>query len=146
MTGTPSVCPPPAAATGAPLDDLGLALLMLRVITGQSRREPAAAAGKHASEICESERGRNVPELRSILALLTAMGCEPWALEEAARFIRRIRERAHSDPAVRDLLAEVGEIAARIARVALAGAERELVALLAADRPPHEDDLEAPRR
>lgn len=71
--------------------DLATALLLLRLSRGFSQRELAEAAGSAPSAICEYEKGKKMPELRTLYALLDALGVKLSAVEEVVAFVRRVR-------------------------------------------------------
>ena len=61
--------------------ELGLALAVLRIVRGWNQKELAKAAGLHNSAISDYERGRFVPELKTLERIVTAMGFSFAALD-----------------------------------------------------------------
>lgn len=71
--------------------ELSTALTVLRVIRGWNQTELAKAAGMHSSAVSTYERGKKVPELRTIERLVSAMGFPLSALDQTRGFIEAVR-------------------------------------------------------
>src|ERR1700730_7649642 len=71
--------------------ELSTALTVLRVIRGWNQTELAKAAGMHSSAVSTYERGKKVPELRTIERLVSAMGFPLRARERTRGFIEAVR-------------------------------------------------------
>src|ERR1700730_498042 len=74
-----------------PEDELSTALTVLRVIRGWNQTELAKAARMHSSAVSTYERGKIVPELRTIERLVSAMGFPLSALDQTRGFIEAVR-------------------------------------------------------
>jgi transcriptional regulator with XRE-family HTH domain len=74
-----------------PEGELSVALTVLRVIRGWNQTDLAKAAGIHSSAVSTYERGRKVPELRTLERLVGAMGFPLSALQQTRSFIEAIR-------------------------------------------------------
>jgi transcriptional regulator with XRE-family HTH domain len=73
--------------------DLPVALSVLRVVRGWTQEDLAEASGVRASSLSDYERGKKVPDLRTLQKLVPAMGYPLAAIDEAEIFIYRIRLR-----------------------------------------------------
>src|SRR5262245_46224951 len=71
--------------------DFSLALAILRISRGWSQDQLARAAGITNSALSEYERGKKVPELKSVRKLVTALGYELSAIERTEDFLRELR-------------------------------------------------------
>ena len=86
-----------------PVEELGIALMILRIVRGWTQEELARTAGLPNSSVSDYERGRKVPVLKNLNRLLSAMGYPLSALEQAQRFASSLRSgqaRAGDEPAV----------------------------------------------
>jgi transcriptional regulator with XRE-family HTH domain len=84
--------------------DLAVALAVLRVMRGLSQEDVAKPSGVRVSSISEYERGKKVPELRTLQKILPAMGYPLSAIDEAETFVSRFRQRLEQEgePGERD--------------------------------------------
>jgi transcriptional regulator with XRE-family HTH domain len=71
--------------------DFSLALAILRISRGWSQDQLARAAGITNSALSEYERGKKIPELKSVRKLVTALGYELSAIERTEDFLRELR-------------------------------------------------------
>jgi transcriptional regulator with XRE-family HTH domain len=71
--------------------ELGIALAVLRAIRGWNQHDLAKAAGVHGSAVSDYERGKTVPELRTLERLVGAMGFPLSALDQTRSFIGALR-------------------------------------------------------
>jgi transcriptional regulator with XRE-family HTH domain len=74
-----------------PEGELSVALTVLRAIRGWTQEDLARASGVRASSLSEYERGRKVPELKTLQRLVAAMGFPLSALDHAQSFIHTLR-------------------------------------------------------
>jgi transcriptional regulator with XRE-family HTH domain len=98
----------------------GGALAILRVVSGWSQKQLAAAAGVNAEQISSYERGRTDPPLAKLQHFVALMGLPPHSLEDALSFLTeeraaaaRFRGGGGPDAAV---LADIDAIAAGVGR------------------------------
>lgn len=75
--------------------DFSLALSILRISRGWSQDQVARAAGITNSALSEYERGKKMPELRSVRKIVTALGYELSAIERTEDFLRELRAESH---------------------------------------------------
>ncbi|MDP9121245.1 MAG: helix-turn-helix transcriptional regulator [Acidobacteriota bacterium] len=88
-------------------EDLPIAITILRNIRGFTQGDLARASDIRNSSISDYERGRKVPELRTLEALLSAMGYPLAAVDEAQAFVQALRSgMPASRPAPRKRLSE----------------------------------------
>lgn len=73
------------------LGELGVALMVLRIIRGWTQEELAKASGIRGSSISDYERGKMVPGLKTLQRLTAAMGYSVAALERVQSFIYSLR-------------------------------------------------------
>jgi transcriptional regulator with XRE-family HTH domain len=71
--------------------DLSLTLAILRLSRGWSQDQVARAAGLTNSAISEYERGKKVPELRSLRKIVAALGYRLSAIERTEDFLADLR-------------------------------------------------------
>jgi transcriptional regulator with XRE-family HTH domain len=71
--------------------DFSLALSILRISRGWSQDQLAKAAGLTNSALSEYERGRKMPELRSLRKIVTALGYRLSAIERTEDFLRELK-------------------------------------------------------
>jgi len=76
--------------SGAP-GEFSLALAILRISRGWSQDQLARAAGVTNSALSEYERGKKIPELKSVRKLLKALGYPFSALERTEDFLRELQ-------------------------------------------------------
>lgn len=74
-------------------DDLGTILGLLRIVRGANQADVARAAGVSASGISDYERGRKIPQLRTLERIVTALGFQLSAVEETRTFLRFLRSK-----------------------------------------------------
>jgi len=74
-----------------PDPDLALALIILRVVRGWRQDDLSKASRIPSSSISDYERGKKMPEARTVGRLLDAMGYTSGALHRAQRFMNTIR-------------------------------------------------------
>lgn len=74
-----------------PEGELSVALTVLRAIRGWTQEDLASASGVRASSLSEYERGRKVPELKTLQRLVAAMGFPLSALDHAQSFIYTLK-------------------------------------------------------
>jgi transcriptional regulator with XRE-family HTH domain len=74
-----------------PEGELSVALTVLRAIRGWTQEDLARASGVRASSLSEYERGRKIPELKTLQRLVAAMGFPLAALDHAQTFIHALR-------------------------------------------------------
>jgi transcriptional regulator with XRE-family HTH domain len=72
--------------------DFALAMTLLRLTRGWNQDQLAGASGITNSALSEYERGKKVPELKSVQKILAALGYSWAALERAERFMGELRE------------------------------------------------------
>jgi transcriptional regulator with XRE-family HTH domain len=73
------------------VSELGVALTVLRVVRGWNQDDLAKASGLGNSAVSDYERGRKVPELKTLERLVAAMGYPLAAIDHARRFIEALR-------------------------------------------------------
>ena len=73
--------------------DLGTILGLLRIVRGANQADVARAAGVSASGISDYERGRKIPQLRTLERIVTALGFQLSAVEETRTFLRFLRSK-----------------------------------------------------
>ncbi len=95
--------------------DIPTALAVLRIIRGLNQRDLAAASGCPSSAICEYERGRKEPELRTLETLLGAMSYTLADLATVRALVRVLRGERPADAAEDRLRGEVVGAALRLA-------------------------------
>jgi transcriptional regulator with XRE-family HTH domain len=89
--------------------ELSIAIAVLRAIRGWNQHDLAKAAGIHGSAVSDYERGKTVPELRTLQRLVSAMGFPLSALDQTRSFVealstqRTLTEAVVSTSVVRDL-------------------------------------------
>ena len=71
--------------------DLGLILIFLRIYRDLRQSEVADAAGVPASAVSEYECGKRSPRLKNLRRIVAALGFDLAVIEEARRFIERLR-------------------------------------------------------
>jgi transcriptional regulator with XRE-family HTH domain len=71
--------------------DLSLALTILRLSRGWSQDRVAKATGITNSALSEYERGKKVPELKSLQKIVAALGYRLSAIERTEDFLRELR-------------------------------------------------------
>lgn len=79
------------ADTPATDADIGRALALLRIVRGWNQDDLAKASGVSNSAISEYERGRKIPELRTIERLLRAMGFPLSAIDHTRNYIASLK-------------------------------------------------------
>ncbi|MEA2692247.1 MAG: Helix-turn-helix domain [Acidobacteriota bacterium] len=77
--------------------DFSLALSILRISRGWSQDQVAKAAGITNSALSEYERGKKMPELKSVKKIVTALGYELSAIERTEGFLRELRAESHME-------------------------------------------------
>jgi transcriptional regulator with XRE-family HTH domain len=77
--------------------DFSLALSILRISRGWSQDQVAKAAGITNSALSEYERGKKMPELRSVRKIVSALGYELSAIERTEDFLRELRAESHME-------------------------------------------------
>ncbi|MFL6196992.1 MAG: helix-turn-helix domain-containing protein [Thermoanaerobaculia bacterium] len=70
---------------------MSVALTVLRVIRGWTQEDLAQASGVRASSVSDYERGKKVPELKTLQRLVSAMGYPLAALDHTQTFIYGLR-------------------------------------------------------
>jgi transcriptional regulator with XRE-family HTH domain len=73
------------------LGDFSIALSILRISRGWSQDQVAKASGITNSALSEYERGKKVPELKSVKKIVKALGYELSAIERTEDFLRELR-------------------------------------------------------
>jgi len=76
-------------------EDLNRSLAILRISRGWSQDQLARASGITNSALSEYERGKKVPELKSLRKLVSALGYSLSALELAEDFLRELQAGSH---------------------------------------------------
>ena len=71
--------------------EFSLALAILRISRGWSQDQLARAAGVTNSALSEYERGKKIPELRSVRKLLDALAYPLSAVERTEDFLRELQ-------------------------------------------------------
>jgi len=79
--------------------DFSLALTILRLSRGWSQDRVAKATGITNSALSEYERGKKVPELKSLQKIVAALGYRLSAIERAEDFLRELRAEGLLAPA-----------------------------------------------
>jgi transcriptional regulator with XRE-family HTH domain len=79
------------------LGDFSIALSILRISRGWSQDQVAKASGITNSALSEYERGKKVPELKSVKKIVRALGYELSAIERAEDFLRDLRAESHME-------------------------------------------------
>jgi len=74
-----------------PAGEVGVALTVLLVVRGWNQDDLAKASGVRNSSVSEYERGRKVPELKTLERLVTAMGYPLSAIDQARVFVEALR-------------------------------------------------------
>jgi transcriptional regulator with XRE-family HTH domain len=74
-----------------PAGEVSVALAVLRVVRGWNQDDLAKASGVRNSAVSDYERGRKVPELRTLERLVSAMGYPLSAIDQARVFIEALR-------------------------------------------------------
>lgn len=74
-----------------PAAELSVALTVLRVVRGWNQDDLAKASGVGNSAVSDYERGRKVPELKTLERLVSAMGYPLSAIDQARMFIESLR-------------------------------------------------------
>lgn len=59
--------------------NLGLALVVVRQLSGQTQDALAGQAGFSKSQLSKYEKGKNLPKLESLERVLEVLGLTPWA-------------------------------------------------------------------
>jgi transcriptional regulator with XRE-family HTH domain len=72
-------------------DELSIALQLLRVIKGWNQADLARASRVHNTSVSEYERGKTIPELRTLHRLVGAMGYPLSALDQPYAYIETVR-------------------------------------------------------
>ena len=104
----------------APGQDLGRVLSVLRAARGLSKTDLASASGVPSSNLSQYELGNQVPELRTLRRLLSAMGFSLSVLEPTERFLAQLEDPIASlkDRAQIDRTDRIHAVAADAARAA----------------------------
>ena len=71
--------------------EVSVALAVLRVVRGWNQDDLAKASGVRNSSVSDYERGRKVPELKTLERLVSAMGYPLSAIDQARMFIAALR-------------------------------------------------------
>jgi transcriptional regulator with XRE-family HTH domain len=79
------------------LGDFSIALSILRISRGWSQDQVAKASGITNSALSEYERGKKVPELKSVRKIVKALGYELSAIERTEDFLRELRAESHME-------------------------------------------------
>lgn len=74
-----------------PGGEVSVALTLLRVVRGWNQDDLAKASKVSNSAVSEYERGRKVPELKTLERLVTAMGYPLSAIDQARVFVEALR-------------------------------------------------------
>jgi transcriptional regulator with XRE-family HTH domain len=74
-----------------PAGEVSVALAVLRVVRGWNQDDLAKASGVRNSSVSDYERGRKVPELKTLERLVSAMGYPLSAIDQARVFIAALR-------------------------------------------------------
>ncbi|HLX10670.1 MAG TPA: helix-turn-helix transcriptional regulator [Thermoanaerobaculia bacterium] len=74
-----------------PAGEMSVALAVLRVVRGWNQDDLAKASGVRNSAVSDYERGRKVPELRTLERLVSAMGYPLAAIDQVRMFIEALR-------------------------------------------------------
>jgi len=77
--------------------DFSVALSILRISRGWSQDQAARAAGVTNSALSEYERGKKMPELKSLQKIVKALGYEISAIERTEDFLRELRAESHME-------------------------------------------------
>src|SRR5436305_2143968 len=76
-------------------EDLSRSLAILRISRGWSQDQLARAAGMTNSALSEYERGKKIPELKSLRKLVSALGYSLSVLELTEDFLRELQVQSH---------------------------------------------------
>jgi transcriptional regulator with XRE-family HTH domain len=71
--------------------EVSVALIVLRVVRGWNQDDLAKASGIRNSAVSDYERGRKMPELKTLEQLVSAMGYPLSAIDQARVFIQALR-------------------------------------------------------
>jgi transcriptional regulator with XRE-family HTH domain len=71
--------------------ELSIVLTVLRVVRGWNQDDLARASGIRNTSLSDYERGRKVPELKTLRRLVAAMGYPLSAVDSAGAFIHSLR-------------------------------------------------------
>jgi len=74
-----------------PAGGVSLALTVLRVVRGWNQDDLAKASGIRNSAVSDYERGRKVPELKTLERLVSAMGYPLSAIDQVRVFVEALR-------------------------------------------------------
>src|SRR5436305_3758674 len=77
--------------------DFSVALSILRISRGWSQDQVAKASGITNSALSEYERGKKMPELKSVRKIVTALGYELSAIERTEDFLRELKAESHME-------------------------------------------------
>jgi transcriptional regulator with XRE-family HTH domain len=77
--------------------DFSIALSILRISRGWSQDQVAKASGLTNSALSEYERGKKIPELKSVRKIVRALGYELSAIERTEEFLRELRAESHME-------------------------------------------------
>jgi transcriptional regulator with XRE-family HTH domain len=77
--------------------DFSIALSILRISRGWSQDQVAKASGLTNSALSEYERGKKIPELKSVRKIVRALGYELSAIERTEEFLRELRTESHME-------------------------------------------------
>jgi XRE family transcriptional regulator, regulator of sulfur utilization len=72
-------------------EDLGRKISILRISRGWSQDRLAQAAGITSSALSEYERGKKIPELKSLRKITSALGYSLSALDRTEDFLRELQ-------------------------------------------------------
>lgn len=75
------------------IEDVGVAIHVLRVIRDLSQGQLAEASGVRNSSISNYERGKSVPKLETVQKLADGLGLPLSVVEETQAFIDKVRRR-----------------------------------------------------
>jgi transcriptional regulator with XRE-family HTH domain len=109
---------------------LGVALSLLRIISGLNQKELAESSGIRSSSISDYEQGRKMPELSTLQRLLAPMGLTLAALDHARVFMHQVRleplpEEMEPGAEARRIALEAGQVASRLTMVLLGIVRRQ---------------------
>lgn len=125
-------------------DDLGVLVNLLRLLTGRSQREMAAAASMHPSALSRLERGHRPPSLEDLQQLARAACVPAWMVQGVFLPALALARRSAT------CSTSISSADEEIARAALEGAEEGTAVWIAeflvepspADEPPRDGALE----
>src|SRR5580693_6814023 len=80
-----------AEAAGAALQDLGLAVTLLRTACCLRQEDLARVLGQHQSRVSRIERGAKVFSVESMERQVAAMDLPPWTVNTALAFLQEVR-------------------------------------------------------